>query len=289
MRRGLGVASAVLLGTSALWATSCIEPLSLQSDIAARLAEAVCNEGCGCGGQACSDWALEEGARLASQAEMFDLVFDEECLSRRIAAHADNGCQPTSQDEELRCGVGCNLLHGDRGIGNNCVGGVGFSNCDPGLVCSDGFCADPCSDSAAGRSCVDFQCEFPTRCDFESEICVAPPREGEACLNGSQCEGGLECIAGTCSGPRGDGEACMGHSQCTSRNCPAGFCAPRPAAGESCRGQVPCATGLACEDDVCVETPQPGDPCPCGINQACHNGVCRYNGALQCGGSFLVR
>lgn len=287
-RDWLGILGAVVLGASAT--TSCLEPVPLQSDIAGRLVEALCNDTCGCGGNRCNDYAGEEARRLTELAESFDLTFDEDCFAKRLEAHAAKDCRPASWDGELTCGVGCKLLHGDRAEGESCIVGGSFSTCEPGLVCVDEVCTDPCDRSGVGLACADFQCAYPAICDFTTEICVAPPADGEACVNGSQCEGGLECIAGTCRGPQDNGEPCMGHDHCRSRNCPAGFCAPRPVAGESCRGQIPCADGFSCEGEVCVAVPQPGDPCPCDSGQTCDDGVCRYSRpALSCGGSFLVK
>ena len=286
--RWLSVVVALVLGSSALWMASCIEPLPLYSRIAAQLVDRVCNDACGCGGESCRVWADEEADRLSELADELDLTFDDECFGRRLEIHASRDCKPTSWDEELRCGVGCSLLHGDRGPGYDCVRDGVFSTCQQGLVCIDSTCVDPCDHWAVGITCASAPCAYPTLCDQTTETCVAPPGEGEACLNGSQCEQGLECIAGTCGGPRDDGEACMGHDHCLSRNCPAGFCAPRPVAGESCAGSVACAEGLRCLEEVCVEGTRPGDPCPCTDGQTCDDGVCRYQSTGQCGGSFLV-
>ena len=287
-RDWLGVCGAVVLAASAMWTTSCIEEVPLQSELAARLVEEVCSDDCGCGGSRCEEWANQEGERLTNLAEAMDLTFDEDCFASRLQIHEAKQCRPKTSDHEYRCGVRCSLLHGDRKAGQSCSTGGGESTCAQGLLCQGAICVDPCDSPDVGQPCRDGGCAAPAVCDFSTDLCVALPGAGEPCLNNA-CDGGLSCIAGTCSGPRDNGEECMGHDHCASGNCPAGYCAARPLLGESCRGQVPCAEGLECEDEVCVEGSPPGSPCPCRSGMTCDNGVCRYNDpSLQCGGYFLV-
>ncbi len=284
----MGALGAVVLG-AVFGSSSCGESVSFRDNLALRLETAVCGSDCGCPGSVCSSWAAEEARRIDELLEEVHLTFDEECFAARLEAHAINDCRPPSWDQERRCGASCTLAYGTRRDRESCKAGPGFSSCQRGLVCFDERCVDPCARAMVGRSCTYNACPYPLRCDSDSSTCQAPLSEGEACISGDVCEGGLLCIDGTCGAPGEIAAPCTDHEECLSRNCPAGFCSPLPTEDESCAGAARCAVGLECEADVCVTAPQPGDPCPCASGQSCESGVCRWSSLDTCGAAFLVQ
>ncbi|MCR9160639.1 MAG: hypothetical protein ACE37F_21000 [Nannocystaceae bacterium] len=273
---------------SIMAATGCSDAPSFREDLEDRLRASVCRDACGCGGDTCSSWASAEAERISDLLGRYDFTFDGACFAARLEAHEAAECRPRSWAHARTCGVTCTLLYGEQELGEPCDTDESYSTCRRGLVCRPTGCADPCDRSAVGSPCPNGSCPYPTQCDTSTDTCQALPGEGEACLGGLACEDGLFCIEDVCRGPGEFGATCTGHEQCISNHCPAGFCVNAPLEGESCTGQVACASGLRCEDEVCVAEMQPVDTCPCPQGQLCENGRCRLAEVSQCGADFLV-
>jgi hypothetical protein len=224
----------------------------------------------------CEDVTGTLADQLRGTADMQGLTWDPTCLGGVLDPIEDAGCGSSFDLGDIdECAPPCHYLHGSAGSGQACeIYDPFVSDCDQGLECIAGFCAEPCSDDPSdmrgdvGESC-DNGCKDGLFCGFDS-VCESLPKLGQNCDFG-QCEAGLFCEAAdpddpmtplVCKAPVGQGEACRGHQQCESGFCPAGFCAELPGEGDSCRGTFVCGPGLDCIEDVCV----PGAPAVCQIN-----------------------
>jgi hypothetical protein len=200
-------------------------------------------------------------------------------------------------DEQCASGW-CNTLRDDLGgwgrcdpggeLGDPCEGdydpfGEILMVCRPEFHCEEATCQDkrpngsPCSDNYA--------CEIG-QCDEETHICGR--RDGSSCGYQAECETNI-CIEGICGLP-GDGkclldehcagdEYCAGACQppnCSCSGCPVGQCTSGNGS-TGCEEDRHCASGM-CEDGVCVQPKQLGDPCSapyeCYPIGRCENGVC---------------
>jgi hypothetical protein len=88
------------------------------------------------------------------------------------------------------------------------------------------------------------------------DVCVALPREGEACLD-IFCGPGLVCRGdGTCGAPRADGETCAGPDECLAPlRCIGGTCGALRAEAAACEITKECAVGLVCAAGACADGP----------------------------------
>lgn len=219
--------------------------------------------------------ALADQLRLASDGQ--GLTWDPSCLGAVLDTIDDAGCGASFDvDFDDECVAPCLYLHGNKSAGTPCeVYGNQVSDCDQGLTCINGTCAEPCGDGTGdprgdvGDSCQN-GCRDGLFCDFNVDRCEKLPTVGQGCDLG-QCAEGSFCEAEdladpmsplVCKAPRGLSEPCRGHAQCESGFCPAGFCSDLPEKGESCRGTFVCAPGFDCVEEVCVE----GAPAICGIS-----------------------
>ena len=164
---------------------------------------------------------------------------------------------------ELECGVCATYV----GVGSPC--GLGVGQCDPSTsVCmsgsTDGSTTPTCvALLGAGAACngVVGSCQPTLSCDTSTQVCVAPPTQGQPCTpNVTNCEIPLRCANGTCAPGLQQGAACIGYE-----------CAP----GLNCTGTTP-----TCEQPAIVQAPSVlGTPCTvgahtCGKFALCINGQC---------------
>ena len=215
----------------------------------------------------CEDTTRTLAEELRRVADSENLTWDPSCLGRTLDVIDAAGCDAAFDIEEPgECAPPCLYLHGNAGLGQSCQINTGnVSDCDQGLQCIGGTCADPCAEGPTGpggdvgESC-DNGCKQGLFCDGIDFTCQTLPKLGQNCDFG-QCEDGLFCETAdpndpmtqlVCKAPVGIGEACRGHNQCESGFCPAGFCGELPGEGESCRGTFVCGPGLDCIEEVCV-------------------------------------
>lgn len=202
-----------------------------------------------------------------------------------------DGCS----DNSCAAGLGCRLIDDARygcvkivEKGTKCSSRV---QCETGLYCSDGECADRI---ATGAVCnYDFECERHHVCRYSDErqdlICVREVQLGESCKDPlSGCSEDSYCKVG------GDGAAvCVPLSKlgeyCGAGPCEQGLlctlfdgqlrCRPRSKLGEACL-VGDCLVQLTCEDGVCTKGRSVGETCTssahCGQQLFCSSdGTCR--------------
>ncbi len=193
-------------------------------------------------------------------AELSDLsCSDVDCTYELSPGRLPNGAACTSalECENGYCapvGDGCNICTPNSKEGDPCD-----NACEPGLVCTAGFCRKMVFD---GDACDEKLRPCASRHRCVDGVCVRAAKEGEACSRGGwpQCESGFACNSDTliCT-PRsyvGDGEVCPEVGACAVGDCktvPGGdsVCIARALPGEAC-GTRECAGGLPCEHGVCV-------------------------------------
>jgi len=188
------------------------------------------------------------------------------------------------------------------GCGPECVRDP---DCESGYVCENQRCIekpDPCDPSPCGPR---------TTCmvnNFGNPICRCEPGLvpkpdtitgcGPECVRDPDCERGYVCEDQRCiekpdpcdPSPCGPGTMCMankfGNPICRCL----GKLIPKPdtitGCGPECTRDPDCETGFVCEDQVCVEAPDPCDPNPCGPGAQC---IPNSSGGFTCecpSGSF---
>lgn len=250
------------------------------SKVASRLCHAFRQCGCGevagvaldnCGTGLEFAWqGIQEDARSNGW------TYDGACLTKRLNALRDRGCETTGTMRQGCGAVSCQVFHGSVPEGGTCTGRSTASDCRQGLICVGGTCEQPCSGPTTGplgegETCregtrVTGVCEEELICHPERGECVARPGEGEACVS-NQCAEGLWCDTSsgqrTCRPTQPAGTDCTTPLECMSRACEEGTCAATPEEGEPCATGTgrSCAGGLACVDATCVQPPGEGEAC----------------------------
>jgi len=258
-------------------------------------------------------------ARLRA-AEERDLVFDGECVDA-IAEQAEAaGCETAPSGASHPCRDYCAVFHGDRELGDTCRAFDELvSNCEQGLVCSQGRCAEPCTvlsgaplgarcrdpetgfalDDCAdglwcspgvgrcvappepGSPCPDAGCGPDSRCHWETNTCQPLPGLGESCLD-SQCADDLDCVYDDFGYEATCREPAGLGESCNSVSCGEDLYCDELAV---CRG--PAALGESCRYVPCVTELvcdfQLGDTCrePPGVGQLCISGECADEAACD--------
>ena len=182
-------------------------------------------------------------------------------------------------------GDGSECFDPNTGLGVRCFppGGCGIDeDCDPGLICCNGTCVQPCPAEVGGG------CPPCAPCPPNSQEC--PPGSGNCCPT---VGGEFLCCDGICTQPCpysggcptcGDktccdapGEVCCGGVSCctTEACCGNGFCC---GAGQvCCDGQYCCPTGTCCggqcydplTQQCCDNIPIPKDDLCCPLDGNC--------------------
>lgn len=174
----------------------------------------------------------------------------------------------------VACGAGLRCEPGAGGAGEVCqrrgVEGAACSNngaCDAKLVCDGGACKAVGALPKAGEPCAQF-CAFGSLC--ASSVCVALPREGEACVpndTGPECAAGLRCddASKACkrrfAGEVEPGGVCGEDDFCKGGTCRGGRCVAYAKLGEAC-------------GDEGASPGDPGAPPPCEDDYDCRAGAC---------------
>ena len=178
------------------------------------------------------------------------------------------------------------------------------TTCAPGLDCVGGLCEDVCNNwrLAEGATCWDPDqqlmlagtCVEGTHCDVgDTNRCVVTPMRGEPCPDGTCLEGDW-CNPEALPDPRceaivGVGQACPTNQACETGYCIDDLCAPYPGMGEPCTGE--CAGDLYCQSGTCTVKQGLGQSCdgglPCASGLSCDGDVCVEGQPLVCfGASF---
>lgn len=160
---------------------------------------------------------------------------------------------------------------------------------DDTKACADGFstlscedlygrrlpaaCAPPKGSLADGAACGrEVQCASQY-CKAQGElcgVCTTPSAAGEACVNGEDCEPGLDCANSKCVLPGDENAICGNMAPCKlGLACVAGKCVKTVGAGESCDVAAPNCDflqGLACSSmGVCQKIKLAGSGEACGV------------------------
>ncbi|HET8935305.1 MAG TPA: dickkopf-related protein [Polyangiales bacterium] len=234
-------------------------PASCQSALKGTVKEGEsCRIGADCAGQTFCPASECPRVCTARRAAAGSCERDEECLSGLICvsgqcskpAALDQACAGTSKgvcelgkscvgstkEEAGKCVANADVQVG--GVGDVCT--PGGTLCQEGLSCAyDGDQGFNCQEAAeSGASChlaLPTQCpatEYCTAEDVTSEgKCAALPKDGEACVLGSECAGGHVCLrdaesgAVVCKRVRDLGEQCTVGAMCRSGSCANGKCA----------------------------------------------------------------
>lgn len=203
--------------------------------------------------------------------------------------------------DEATCTLWCAPYHGEGQPGEACSWIVpGFAHdCAQGLDCGgSGFCEDPCGRwlLAEGQVCwndtveVVGVCREGLYCDTQETFsCTKIPATGEPCPAGVCNEGDwcnlYEIGEPVCTRVGSVGATCEYDNACDTGYCIDGRCAPLPTAGEPC--SLECAGDLYCYSGTCALPQAKGQSCgslPCASGLSCDNGVCVDAIPYVCGG-----
>ena len=223
---------------------------------------AKCNDG-KCAIQCDGQLELCDGKCLDTKT---DLANCGKCGSACAGTCTDGLCCPQGQ---TNCNGSCVDLQGSAA---NC--GTCGKTCQGGEVCSKGECATNCgAQTLCGDSCVDLATNA-ANCGTCGKACAAPPSNGAASCQGSQCKitcatNYAECTAGSCTNIKTDKDNCGGCGQACGGTCTNGVCCPV--------GQVNC-------NGKCVDLQTDAKNClscgrVCASGQLCEAGSC----VLDCG------
>lgn len=187
------------------------------------------------------------------------LVYDETCAAKVAAAYPTADCK--YPEPSVTCDL-CQVVSGQRQVGDECTWYVYGSDCAPNLVCLNSTCYAPCGQTGEGQPCVPAStinmCAEGLHCPNETQTCVKLPGEGEPCPY-FECADGFTCGAGVCTTPLGEGEnceaVCCGDGLYCSHEEGGEVCKPRIAGGKACSPELPsscverCVDGFDCDGE----------------------------------------
>lgn len=229
-------------------------------------------------------------ARLVAGHEL-DLEWDDDCATAIGDAIDAAACDSPAEGADHPCHSFCQVLHGDRELGQRCHGLDELaSDCARDLLCDRGRCVDPCTrltGLAQGEACRDDsgnaldRCADGLVCDGASDRCQPGIPIGSPCDHG-QC--GFDAYCAWFEEPAVCRPAGVEGSDCEYADCASGFscrydeslghavCLADAALGESCavRG---CSEGLWCSNaSTCTGPAELGASCyeaPCADDLVC--------------------
>ena len=172
------------------------------------------------------------------------------CLAPGVGDHCEAWLKCA---EGLACfGDTCTI---PPGLGEPCLASEGFYYCGEGTCDLEAMvCVTP---AGLGEDCTDIDCGADYLCDSVTNLCAAPPSDGQPCLNETYCAEGLVCDskAQLCVVPPGDGQPCLGdhgsHYCALPYRCDLNthLCVPLPGDGEPCLDEPDrCGEGLLCDE-----------------------------------------
>jgi len=163
------------------------------------------------------------------------------------------------------------------GVGAPCEGA---EQCEVGLVCSEGFCAEAPKE---GEPCKDgIYCAIGLACDLHTATCAPLPDYGEPCALGPfgpfVCKEGLACKNGVCVEPPGLGLECASDAVCAEGLVcdfrPDGsFCDNPHLLDEPCQADRTCAQGLFCDFTVGKCAKKRTEGAGCAMGNECADGL----------------
>jgi len=187
------------------------------------------------------------------------------------------------------------------GCGPECVRDP---DCDRGFVCENQRCVekpDPCNPSPCGprTTCMVNEYGNPI-CRCEAGLVPKPDTItgcGPECVRDPDCEYGFVCENQRCIEKPDpcDPSPCGPYTTCMVNNLGNPICrceeglVPKPdtitGCGPECVRDPDCETGFVCENQRCIEKPDPCDPSPCGPRTTCMvnnygNPICRCEPGL---------
>ena len=214
-----------------------------EMDAPASIAEAICKRRntCGCDAMSMSQCASDVAAYFDEVREFANgqgMVYDGNCLARRLAEFASTGCSRSGYVDFLTrrtCGI-CYMYSAPVDSGNLCETNIMYQ----GLVSPCGTSGDICMSS-------------------NGSICSPPRGEGDGCYFSGDCADGFVCETGknscTASQP---GKPCVNpalflESSCAlDLWCDGGLCQEKKSLGAPCESDEECLTML-CNENACID------------------------------------
>ena len=182
------------------------------------------------------------------------VVFDPKASQICLTSITELSCKELGKRRAKPAGI--------KGCENVIVGTIDDNaQCSSHLACksSNASCYGTCMTPRL-LSCGDDLCTSTEYCDTEKNACFALKKNGETCLNFSECEDG--CYNGTCKAPPPvvkPGGQCgndYGHICSIGEFCAEDQCTPFRKKGQSCSADYnqfkECEAPLDCQDDKCV-------------------------------------
>jgi hypothetical protein len=227
---------------------------------------AVCEDGT-CGVKCEGQLELCEGKCVDFKT---DLASCGACGDACSGSCVDGVCCPTGQ-------TNCNGECVDtKGSAAHC--GACGKACAKGQVCANGTCGADCgAQTLCGNSCVELTTNA-SNCGACAKACPAPPSNGSAACQGSQCKVACaanfaECSPGQCTNTKTDTANCGGCGKACGGVCANGLCCPT--GQTNCNGKC---VNLQTDAKNCLSC---GHVCASG--QLCSGGAC----TLDCGSDTL--
>jgi hypothetical protein len=198
--------------------------------------------------------------------------WDPECAGQMAKTMRDWDCLgPTMAAwESTYSPLTCPVLKGVLGLNEYCNRNSLGDDCQAGLMCLDGMCAEaPSLPVALGQECGwdDLPCESGSYCDwdlnYENRICRTIPQAGDTCVQEQYLCGpssnDLVCELGTCTAAPAEGESCEMFNLCAPGfYCDGGqdcTCQPRQELGEGCGADTVCPVDASCVMNLCEADP----------------------------------
>ena len=150
-----------------------------------------------------------------------------------------------------------------------------YESCRPMLTLSSGDCP------GIGFFTQMFDELFETYC---ADVIVGLVTEGDYCTSRMECEGGLCCSSGTCTGCKEAGMECTANDQCAAgRRCIDHACVPPSGPEERCDLEdestvSDCMAGTWCNVEGCRQLQVAGQPCPPSYGVDPCRGMCGPEG-----------
>jgi hypothetical protein len=199
-------------------------------------------------------------------------------------ALASRSCDVTSQSSRVEPAACATVFVGTRDAGGACASNAECLSqvCDVPVcttACCTGLCvgSTPAAHAALGASCEATPCDDTAYCD-EALTCVARKGVGDACIQPTECQFGLDCgVDGACAALPAPGQPCDGACRDEGTTCSptTQTCVPVVLAGAPCEMTSDCSVYYVCDQTLrCSPGLVLGEPCTVGQRCAAPGAFC---------------